>query len=375
MGEKEDDWVMLPEDVSGPIKVSTGSLLGGRYRVERRLASGGMASVYVGHDTTTDRKVALKMTMEGQGDDTFAERLRREGKVGLDVSHENIVRVIDTGQSNGMWYLVMELLDGTDLEDFIARRKHCEPHEIFYVLDGVLRALAYAHGRGVVHRDLKPSNVFLVAEPDQTAKVKLIDFGVVMVMGDQSKRLTSAGSVLGTPEFMSPEQALGGVVDERSDLYAVGCVAYAMLCGRPPFTDRNPLKVLTAHATLRPDPPTERRPESAKWPALADFIMRSLAKKPELRFQTADAMRAAMIEVARAQGIDDIARTPLLLPAGWQEASPLGKDRDRTPDTMHAMPQLVLEAPSRPWWRSVSAIVGAFVAVVAGFAFVWWLRR
>jgi serine/threonine protein kinase len=169
------------------------------------------------------------------------------------------------------------------------------------VLGAVLDALEAAHAREVVHRDLKPENVFLVGPSDGPHQVKVLDFGVAKVVGSADEQLTRSGTIIGTPEFMSPEQAMGRDVDARSDLYAVGCIAYAMLCGRPPFLDNWPMRVIMKQAFEAHAPPSRLWPDVPGGQVVDGFMARALAKKPEDRFQSAREMREALAALPLAQ--------------------------------------------------------------------------
>jgi serine/threonine protein kinase len=273
-----------------------GTVLGGQYRIERPIGAGGMGTVYAAERLGGERRpVALKVIGdEHTTDPQTVARFQREGQVMAGTRHANIVEVLEVGQADGRWYLAMELLEGTNLADAIAARGSFDTAGAVPIVVGILDALTAAHGRDVVHRDLKPENVFLCGSPAE-ARVKVLDFGVAKVVGKSAhEQLTRSGTVVGTPEFMSPEQAMGTTVDARSDLYAVGCIAYAMLCGRPPFIDDWPMRVVMKQAFEPHAPPSRVRPELAGAGEVDQFMARALAKKPDERFQSAGEMRAAL---------------------------------------------------------------------------------
>jgi serine/threonine protein kinase len=274
-----------------------GAVLGAQYRIDRVIGAGGMGTVYAAERLGGDgRSVALKVIgHEHTKDPQTVARFQREGQVMAGTRHANIVEVLEIGQADGRWYLVMELLEGTNLADAIAAKRFFDPAEAVPIVAGVLDALTAAHGRDVVHRDLKPENVFLCGSTTREQQVKVLDFGVAKVVGKSAhEQLTRSGTVVGTPEFMSPEQAMGTTVDARSDLYAVGCIAYATLCGRPPFIDDWPMRVVMKQAFEPHTPPSRLRPELGGAGDVDRFMARALAKRPEDRFQSAGEMRAAL---------------------------------------------------------------------------------
>ena len=281
-----------------------GSVLGQRYRLDRQIGSGSMGVVYAAHDLSRDRPVALKMIDRSHtADATMVARFQREGRIVSDLRHPNIVEVFDVGEIDGDWVMTMELLDGTNLADAIEATTAYTPESAIPILRGVLDALEIAHARQIVHRDIKPQNIFLARNGGGAATVKVLDFGVAKVVGLNSEdQLTRSGTILGTPEFMAPEQATGKGADHRSDLYAVACVAYAMLCGRPPFVDNWPMRIVMKQAFEPPAPPSRLRPELARAPEIDRVMARALEKNPEDRYQSAGEMRAAFESLAGASG-------------------------------------------------------------------------
>ena len=277
-----------------------GSVIGQRYRLDRQIGSGSMGVVYAVHDLSRDRPIALKMIDRSHtADATMVARFQREGRIVSDLRHPNIVEVFDVGEIDGDWVMTMELLDGTNLADAIEATTAYTPESAIPILRGVLDALEIAHARQIVHRDIKPQNIFLARNGGGAATVKVLDFGVAKVVGLNSEdQLTRSGTILGTPEFMAPEQATGKGADHRSDLYAVACVAYAMLCGRPPFVDNWPMRIVMKQAFEPPVPPSRLRPELARAPEIDRVMARALEKNPEDRYQSAGEMRAAIEALA-----------------------------------------------------------------------------
>jgi serine/threonine-protein kinase len=360
-----------------------GFVLGGRYRIQRRIGSGGMGTVYAATHLSLGREVALKVIDRRHSFDARAvERFRREARVSAQARHPNIVDVIDLGHADDHWYLSMELLDGLDLFEAIKLKRCYEVDEMVPVLDQLLDGLSAAHALGVVHRDLKPENIYLARSRDELL-VKIVDFGVVKVVDEGAEmQLTRTGTVVGTPEYMAPEQARGNRVDARTDLYAVGCIAYAMLCGRPPFADKSMLLVLAKHVAEPPQPVSVRRPELRMGAEIDRFFERALAKEPEARFQSAAEMRKALADLAARLGEPDAPRRKLTFssqrmtspfqtaPANLPMLEGLSQPaRAETPRpaaepvrSAPAEPQAVAAPPSTTWRVVLAAILGAAFA-------------
>jgi eukaryotic-like serine/threonine-protein kinase len=238
--------------------LAPGHVLGGRYRIDRRIGQGGMGTVYAATHLQLRRAVAVKViARQHTADPRQVARFRREARVATQLKHRNVVEVLDLGQADGREYIAMELLEGVDLCDAIQLAGSYEPVDAISVLDQVLAALDAAHTAGLVHRDLKPENIYLAQSPTGEITVKLLDFGVVKVMEEGGQaQLTRTGTVVGTPEYMAPEQATGGTVDARADLYALGCIAQAMFCGRPPFVGKSVLLVMASQVSQAPPLPS-----------------------------------------------------------------------------------------------------------------------
>ena len=212
-------------------------IVGGRYRVLRKLGGGGMADVYLCEDRTLGRQVALKVLLQRYlGDATFVERFRREAKAAAGLNQANLVSIYDWGELDGTYYIVMEYVEGETLKDYIRRQGRLSGNEAVRVSLQLLAALEFAHRNGIVHRDIKPQNVML----DREGNVKVMDFGIARA-GDSG--MTEAGSILGTAQYLAPEQAQGQPVDMRSDLYSVGIVLYEMVTGLAPFSGDSPVAV------------------------------------------------------------------------------------------------------------------------------------
>jgi eukaryotic-like serine/threonine-protein kinase len=283
----------------GADEIPLGTVVGGRYRLDRSLGSGGMGTVYAASNVGDGRRLALKIIRREHTDDpTMLARFQREGRLISTIRHPNIVEVFELDEADGSWFMAMELLEGMNLATALVGRGVYGRGEAVPVLLGILDALEVAHGQQIVHRDIRPENIFLVPRAGQSPHVKVLDFGVAKVVGVAvQEQLTRSGTVLGTPEFMAPEQAVGTGVDHRSDLYSVGCVGYAMLCGRPPFVDNWPLRVSMKQAFEPHLPPSRVRPDMPAAAAVDKFIGRALEKKPADRYQSASEMRADLLSL------------------------------------------------------------------------------
>jgi tetratricopeptide (TPR) repeat protein len=272
--------------------------LGDAYRIERELGGGGMSHVFLAKETALGRSVVVKVLPPEMAASVNIERFRREIQLAASLQHPHIVPVLAAGQSGDLLYYTMPLVEGESLRAKLAREGEMPVSDAVRVLRDVVDALAYAHARGVVHRDIKPDNVLITGQ-----HAVVTDFGVAKAMSASSgsSSLTSLGVALGTPAYMAPEQAAADPnVDHRADLYAVGAMAYEMLCGRPPFSGMSPQQVLAAHVTLPPAPLSGQR--TSVPPALNTLVMRCLEKKPADRIQTAAEMLTQLQAMATPSG-------------------------------------------------------------------------
>src|SRR3954453_13682106 len=254
-----------------------GQVFSNRYRIERELAHGGMAEVYLARDESLDRLVALKALFpEYAREPSFVERFRREAQAAANLNHPNIVSIYDWGQESGTYFIVMEYVEGRSLRDLIRSEAPLDANHAAEIPAEIASALAFAHRSGVVHRDVKPGNVLLT----RSGTVKVTDFGIARA--GASDGLTQTGSVMGTATYFSPEQAQGLPVDGRSDLYALGVVMYEMVTGVAPFTGDSPVAVAYKHVREEAVAPAQRNPDVPH--DLEQIIQTALAKNPDERY-------------------------------------------------------------------------------------------
>jgi serine/threonine-protein kinase len=349
------------------------TLFDGRYRIQRKLGAGGMADVYLAEDQELGRRVAIKI-LNGRhaNDDQFIERFRREAKNAAALNHPNIVSIYDRSEAEDTYYIAMEFLDGRTLKELVVSRGAAPINVAIEYARQILSALRFAHRHGIVHRDIKPHNVLVDAE----GRVKVTDFGIARAGTSQ---MTETGSIVGTAQYLSPEQARGGEVDPRSDLYSLGVVLYELLTGKTPFDGETPVEIAMKHLSNAPKPPSKLRPDVT--PELDKVVLRALAKNPDDRYQSADEMEADLERVARGAPVSAATAATQVLPAAAAVAA------DPTSATMIAPPSaparvvppppMVTEeeyaepgGPGRPLWPWLLAAAFVIAAAIAGF-FVW----
>ena len=272
---------------------SSPTTVGGRYELGEPLGKGGMAEVRRAVDQRLGRSVAVKQLRADLAvDPTFQARFRREAQSAAGLNHPTIVAVYDTGEEidplSGVSipYIVMELVEGQTLRDVLREGRKILPERALELTQGVLEALSYSHKAGIVHRDIKPANVMLTTN----GGVKVMDFGIARAVADTSATMTQTAAVIGTAQYLSPEQARGETVDARSDLYSTGCLLYELLAGRPPFVGDSPVSVAYQHVREAPVPPSQLDPELT--PEIDAVVLKALAKDPDDRYQSAGEMRA-----------------------------------------------------------------------------------
>ena len=356
-----------PAPPPGTVESPRATMLGDRYEIGDTLGRGGMAEVHEAYDLRLGRRVAVKILRpELARDPTFHQRFRREAHSAAALNHPNIVAVYDTGEDTlgsgptavTVPYIVMELVDGMTLRQLLASGRRLLPERALEITSGILAALDYSHRHGIVHRDIKPANVMLT----KSGEVKVMDFGIARALAAQGQTMTATSQVMGTAQYLSPEQARGEVVDARSDLYSTGCVLYELLTGRPPFIGESPVSVAYQHVSERPVPPSEL--DSQVVPQVDAVVMRALAKSPDERYQSASEFKA---DVDRA-----IVGAPVTAPVPVAAA--------READATAMMPPVSPPPPSqtdddgsskRSGWLWALIVVAVLLVLGAGAALLW----
>jgi beta-lactam-binding protein with PASTA domain len=346
-------------------------LLAGRYRLSRKLGSGGMADVWLADDEELGRRVAVKILHERYANDAqFVERFRREATHAAGLSHPNIVSIYDRGEADGSYYIVMEYVEGRTLKELIVTRGPCPvPVSVAYTRQ-ILSALGYAHRNGIIHRDIKPHNVIV----DREGRVKVTDFGIARAGTSQ---MTEAGSIIGTAQYLSPEQARGAPVEASSDLYSTGVVLYEILTGSVPFNGETPVEIAMKHLSETPQPPSALRSEIPH--DLDLVVLRSLAKEPSDRYQAAADMSRDLDLVSRGESVGsetESAATVVLsgkAAPGAEAAAAAMTTVGRGQPAPGAERYRAYDGPvrkSRPWWPWVLA-AGVALALAVGGYFLW----
>lgn len=340
--------------------------LGDRYEVGQVIGRGGMAEVHEGTDTRLNRRVAIKILRPDLArDPLFQDRFRREAQAAAGLNHPNVVAVYDTGeQAVGellVPYIVMEYVDGVTLRHMLTNGPRIMPERSLEITAGILAALDYAHRHGIVHRDIKPANIMINAHGD----AKVMDFGIARAISDAVTSVTASSAVMGTAQYLSPEQAKGEVVDARSDIYAAGCVMYELLTGRPPFTGETAVAIAYQHVNEMPKPPSQV--DSAISATLDAVVLHALAKHPSQRYQTAAEMRAdveramAGMPIAVAVAAAEIATVPTVaIPLADTTVMPRVQEEAKIPP--------VQNKPKRGRWIAFGLLATLAVAAMIFFA-------
>jgi serine/threonine-protein kinase len=347
-------------------------LLGGRYQVGELLGYGGMAEVHRGRDLRLGRDVAIKMLRTDLARDaTFQERFRREAQNSAALNHPAIVAVYDTGEevsSTGekLPFIVMEFVNGRTLKEILASEQRIQPRRALEIIADICAALEFSHRHGIIHRDIKPGNVMIT----QNGQVKVMDFGIARALASGATTMTQTSAVIGTAQYLSPEQARGEAVDARSDVYAAGCVLFELLVGHPPFVGDSPVSVAYQHVREDPRPPSDINHEVP--PDVDAIVLKALAKNPLNRYQSAQEMRA---DALRAVAGRPVLATPVMTEAETMAMS--GPMRQSQATTMtrpvQGVPPRSPERKTSSWVMAVLAALGVLAVVALGIGL--WLAR
>lgn len=345
--------------------MSTPRRFADRYELRELVGIGGMSEVHLAHDLRLHRDVAVKVLHADLAKDpSVSARFRREAQKTAGLNHRGIAAVYDTGEAEtstgAALYIVMEYVDGPTLRDVVRERGAMTPRRAVSVIADVCEALEFSHRNGMIHRDVKPANIMLT----KAGAVKVVDFGIARALADGDGGITRTGAVMGTAHYLSPEQARGGPVDARSDVYSVGCVLYEMATGEAPFTGDSPVAIVYQHVHQDPGVPSRRNGELT--PAFDAIVAKAMAKDPDDRYQSAADMRVDLIRLQNGDVPYAAARTaaeatsplPVTEMGGTIEPDDIGPQRNR-----------------RPASRRLMAVGAATVLVVAGVVALGLARR
>src|ERR1700712_5264525 len=308
--------------------MTTPEILSDRYEVGEILGFGGMSEVHLAKDTRLHRDVAVKVLRADLArDPSFYLRFRREAQNAAALNHPAIVAVYDTGEAETpagpLPYIVMEYVDGVTLRDIVHGDGPIPPPQAPEIIPPTCPAPTFSHQHGIIHRDVKPANIMI----SKAGAVKVMDFGIARALADAGNSVTQTSAVIGTAQYLSPEQARGETVDSRSDVYSLGCVLYEILTGEPPFVGDTPVAVAYQHVREDPIPPSERHAGIS--PELDAVVLKALAKNPDNRYQTAAEMRADLIRVHSGEAPDapkvftDAERSSLMASTGPMHQTPM----------------------------------------------------
>lgn len=336
-------------------------LLGGRYEIGEVVGYGGMAEVHRGRDLRLGRDVAVKLLRADLSrDESFLIRFQREAQNSASLNHPNIVAVFDTGEDMGIPYMVMEFVNGRTLKEVLIQEGRFDSATACEIVADMCSALDFSHKHHIIHRDVKPGNVML----SDTNQVKVMDFGIARALASNQATMTQTSAVIGTAQYLSPEQARGETVDARSDVYAVGCVLYELLVGHPPFTGDNPVSVAYQHVREEARPPSELNPNV---PASVDaVIMKALAKNPENRYHSAGEMREDLIRAARGQAV--------MAPAVMSEGDRTQLLAGGADSTAPISPIATSSSKRRPWLVALGVILALVAVTAAGWGIMQMLE-
>jgi serine/threonine-protein kinase len=348
-----------------------GALFDGRYKILKRLGIGGMATVYLAEDQELGRRIAIKiLNAKHASDKQFVERFRREASSAAGLSHPNIVQIYDRGNAEGTYYIAMEVIEGRTLKELVIQRGPSPiPVAVNYGRQ-ILAALRFAHRNGLVHRDIKPHNVLV----DDEGRVKVTDFGIARAGASE---MTEVGSIIGTAQYLSPEQARGAPVDDRSDLYSVGVLLYELLTGEAPYSGDTPVEIAMKHLSAVPVPPSAKRPEIS--PELDAVVLLALAKNPDDRYQNAAEMDADLSAISKGLEISETttdAATTVLAGAGLSAPTMITKAPTRVappvrsggpapppaPPGYYDLQNASVRRPIWPWLLALALAVAVSIA-------------
>jgi serine/threonine-protein kinase len=334
------------------------TVVDGRYRLEERLAAGGMGVVYRAAEVDSGRAVAVKFLHEAFASvPDLVKRFQREVAAMSRVAHPHMVGVLDSGVSGSVPYLVMDFQAGRPLADVLERGALAGPRAVA-IARQVLAGVGHAHENGVVHRDLKPDNIILLGEVGKDF-VKILDFGLAKLVNDGQTQLTNTGFALGTPGYMAPEQARGTNADERADIYAVGVILYQMVVGRKPFVADSPMAVLRMHMDDPPVPPQKAAPDRAISDELQAAILRAMEKSPERRFATAEAFSQALAQTPEG-GASELPLLDLSMVELAHSRTVVARKKKRL-SLSFSLPRW--RVPRAVRWLALAALVGGVVAI------------
>ncbi len=355
---------------------SGGPVVGGRYELGELLGRGGMAEVRKGTDTRLGRVVAVKrLRSDLASDATFQARFRREAQSSASLNHPAVVAVYDTGEErvthvNGdsevVPYIVMEYVAGRTLRDILREGRKILPERALEITSGVLSALDYSHRAGIIHRDIKPGNVMLTPSGD----IKVMDFGIARAMSDAQSSMTQTAAVVGTAQYLSPEQARGETVDSRSDVYSAGCLLYELLTGRPPFVGDSPVAVAYQHVREPAVPPS--RHEDDLTPEVDAIVMKALAKRVEDRYQSAAQMRADIERYLAGRPVQAVLTGREPATSETSTVTPRAPRPDHDSGTAVRAPLPPARGDDRRSRVGLWVVLGLLIAAIVATAYVVW---
>ena len=352
--------------------IDKGYLLGERYRIIDTLGEGGMANVYLAEDIILQRKVAVKiLRLDLQNEPQTQARFQREALATSELSHPNIVSVLDVGTDHGLPYMVMEYVDGPDLKEYIRQNAPLDLHEVIRIMDQILSAVALAHKHNVIHRDLKPQNILM----DKRGNIKIADFGIAVALNQSS--VTQTNSVMGSVHYMSPEQTRGGLVTKQSDIYSLGIILYELITGTVPFNGDTPVSIALKHAQ-EPIPSIRKKDQSVPQ-ALENVVLKATAKDPRDRYATAQAMQADLDSSLDPERADESVFVPnhgnnndktIVLPGfkAPEKEQTVESEEENKPDKKEKKKDFWQNVKSHKWWWIFSVIAAGLIIFIMIFA-------